>query len=267
MSFESLTVETEADQTHIGSLLLARRENQGLSSRTRTCRLSEDLELEDPLRFKAFSVSLLWAWENDSTGLRIARSNNRTLRTLAYILGWNSHDFYETIGFAIGPVPRIDHEKQAHVFPFVERYGFKYNASIRLPVYGSVAAGVEGFDSVNDPDEYKAFDPRELPADANPKDLYLVYANGNSMYQEDMSRAIPNGSKLVVHHGAAPANNQVVVAYIPEREIGVVKEFVKGRDMESVRLRSFRQGGPCFLASDYPSMYVSGVVRRIIIDL
>ena len=146
-------------------------------------------------------------------------------------------------------------------------YGVKFKASVRLPIFGSVAAGIEGFNGANEPDGFEVFDEWEVPHGVDPKTLYLVWANGNSMYEVGMEKPIPNGAKLMVQHGAAPEDKKVVVAYIPERDIGVVKQFRKGHNEEGVVPQSFQTGGPSFMAVDYPSMYVSGVVRRVVYDL
>ena len=255
------------EEIHCGQILLEQREAKGFATRPAICDQAKELEREDKVRFKAFSVSSLWGWENDSTGLRIGRASNKTLRTLSYLLGWTEAEFAERIGFGIGPVPRLDDDSQSHIFSFVERYGVKFKASVRLPVYRSVAAGVEGFDNAEEPDHFEIFDLSEVPGGIDPKTLYMVWANGNSMYEEGMARPIPNGSRLMVEHRAPPENNKIVVAYIPERDIGVVKQYRDDQSSEEAVLRSFREGGPCFRASDYPSMYVSGVVRRVVFDV
>lgn len=200
-------------------------------------------------------------------GERLARANNKTLRTLAYLLGWVGEDFHMRLGVSIGSVPRLEETRDQRIFTFIERFGTKYKPSVRLPVFGSVAAGINGFDLVEEPDHYEVFDESELPSGVDRSKLYLVRANGNSMYEEDMTPSIPNGSKLMVEHGAAPDDRQVVVAYIPERDIGVVKQFWRDPASEEVMLRSFQRGGPYFPANEYPDMHVSGVVRRVVFDL
>jgi SOS-response transcriptional repressor LexA len=250
-----------------GRLIAERRQAVGFRSRGAMYNASVQLEVEDPSRFKAFSISSLRDWEQDETGERIARANNKTLRTLAYLLGWVGEDFHMRLGVSIGSVPRLEETKDQRIFTFIERFGTKYKPSVRLPVFGSVAAGINGFDLVEEPDHYEVFDESELPSGIDRSKLYLVWANGNSMYEEGMTPSIPNGSKLMVEHGAAPDNKQVVVAYIPERDIGVVKQFWKNPTSEEVMLRSFQRGGPYFSAKEYPDMHVSGVVRRVVFDL
>jgi SOS-response transcriptional repressor LexA len=252
---------------HRGRLIAQARKDAGFRSRESMCEASEELEREDPSRFRAFSISSLRDWEQDETGERIARANNKTLCTLAYLLGWRGKDFHMHLGVSIGSVPRLEEMRDQRIFTFIERFGVKYKPTVRLPIFGSVAAGIRGFDLVEEPDGYELFDESELPRGVDYSKLYLVWANGNSMYEEGMTPSIPNGSKLMVEQGAAPDNKQVVVAYIPERDIGVVKQFWREPNGEEVMLRSFQRGGPYFPANEYPDMHVSGVVRRVVFDL
>ncbi len=128
-----------------------------------------------------------------------------------------------------------------------------------------MAAGIRGFEKHDEPDHWKTFDRRELPPGTDAAKLYLVKANGNSMFEENMVRPIPDGSYLMVEAQALPENNQVVTAYIPELDIGVIKQF--RTEGGNVLLRSYRIGGPTFWAEDYPEMKIEGVVRRVTFDL
>jgi SOS-response transcriptional repressor LexA len=144
---------------------------------------------------------------------------------------------------------------------FLERVGYEADFSLELPAYGSLAAGIHGFEHQEHPERFMRFDRRELPQGVNLRKLYVVRVNGDSMYQENMRRPIPDGAWLVVEAGAVPAEGSIVVAYIPEKEIGVVKEYARvGND---VVLRSFKRGGPMFWSSEFPDMRVQGVVRAV----
>ena len=70
---------------------------------------------------------------------------------------------------------------------------------------------------------------------------------------------------LLVEAKAQPAPGQVVVAYIPELAIGVVKQFIETKD--DVLLKSYRQGAAAFWASQYPEMKIEGVVRRVTYEM
>jgi SOS-response transcriptional repressor LexA len=185
-----------------------------------------------------------------------------TFTQLAKSLEWSDHELVEATGVAV-PVhqPAILATETA----FLDRYGDLAELTVRLPLYGSLAAGIEGFEFHKEAEEFIDYDRRELPKGIDVAKLYVVRANGNSMYEENMTRPVPDGSMLLVEGKALPVDRQVVVAYIPELEIGVVKQF---RNMpDDVLLKSYRQGGPVFWASQYPEMRVEGVVRRVTYEM
>lgn len=243
-----------------GEAITERREVLGYRFQPALADASRELEKEDPDNFKAFSQQTLSRWENDRDGAKLEGSNAKALRTLAYLLEWTSEEFYERVGVPIGPVPQLDETMERRIFGFLERFGDRAELSVRIPVYGSVAAGIRGFEQ-GEHDEYRRFAPEELPKGVDPSKLYLVKSNGTSMYEEGMSRPVPDGAWLLVEHDALPEEGQLVVAYIPERDIGVVKQFRKGAG--DAVLRSYRVGGPMFWASEYPDMRLEGVVRRV----
>lgn len=144
---------------------------------------------------------------------------------------------------------------------FLERYGYEANLTIEIPMFGSVAAGVKGFEEKQVPDDILRLDVRELDRGVNRKKLFLVKANGNSMFQDGMPRPVPDGSWLLVEHGATPKDGDLVIAYIKELDIGVVKQYKKVGDKSL--LKSYRIGGPVFWSDEYPEIKIQGVVRRI----
>ena len=81
------------------------------------------------------------------------------------------------------------------------------------------------------------------------------------MYEEDLSRPVPHESTILVEADAIPEERRLVIAYIPERDLGVIKQF--RRDNENVVLKSYRVGSPMFWAREYLEMRIVGVVRRI----
>lgn len=184
------------------------------------------------------------------------------LTQLAKALEWSDQELLEASGVA---VPIHQPAVLATETAFLDRYGDPAELTVRLPLYGSLAAGIEGFEYNRHAEEYIDYDKRELPKGIDVQKLYVVKANGNSMYEENMTRPVPDGSMLLVEAKALPVESQVVVAYIPELEIGVVKQFKTTEN--DMLLKSYRQGGPVFWASQYPEMRVEGVVRRVTYEM
>lgn len=194
---------------------------------------------------------------------RLWVSEPYNLSALARALEWSDYDLIEKTGVAI-PVQQpqmLTPSDQA----FLERYGDKAELTVLIPVYGSVAAGIKGFNEEVAPQDYRAFDPQELPKGIEHSRLFLVRANGNSMFEDAMTRPIPNGAWLLVEARAIPVDGDVVVAYIPEENLGVVKQYHS--DDKNVTLKSYRVGGPMFWSHDYPEMQIQGVVRRVTYEL
>ncbi|GGJ56413.1 LexA family protein [Deinococcus roseus] len=136
------------------------------------------------------------------------------------------------------------------------------NLTVKIPIYGTVGAGLKKIHANDHPEEYVEFDMRELPKAIDVAKLFILVVNGDSMSDDYVSRQIPHGSKILVESDAVPTDGKIVVAWIPELETGVVKQyFAKG---ENTLLRSYKVGGPTFWASQYPDMVLEGVVRRVI---
>jgi SOS-response transcriptional repressor LexA len=200
--------------------------------------------------------------DTSTTLKRIWINDPYTLTQLAKSLEWSDHELLEATGIA---VPIHQPAVIATDTAFLDRYGDPASLTVRLPLYGTLAAGIKGFEFNNEAEEFIDYDKRELPRGANLEKLYVVKANGNSMFEENMTRPVPDGSMLLVESKAMPVDSQVVVAYIPEIEIGVVKQYRKTEN--DVLLKSYRQGGPVFWASQYPEMRVEGVVRRVTYEM
>lgn len=248
--------------TRFGEAIRERREWVGFETATACALASERLELDDPRSYKAFSQSSLSRWELDKTGSAIESAHGKSLRTLAYLLRWTSTEFEANVGVPIGRVPQLEDPLQTDDGAFLDRLGEPVNLTVSIPQYGSVAAGIVGFERRDTPVKYSRYAREELPASIeDPTRLFLVRANGSSMYQEGMPRPVPDGAWLIVEIGASPRNGDIVIAYIEERDIGVVKEYRE--EAEATLLRSYKRGGPAFWTSDYPEMRIVGVVRRI----
>lgn len=185
-----------------------------------------------------------------------------TFTQLAKSLEWSDHELIEATGVA---VPIQQPAALSTDTAFLDRYGDPASMTVRLPLFGSLAAGIKGFEFDKNAEEFIDYDRKELPKGIDVEKLYVVKANGNSMYEENMSRPIPNGSMLLVEAKALPAERQVVVAYIPELETGVIKQYT--RSQADVLLKSYQRGGPVFWASQYPQMHIEGVVRRVTYEM
>ncbi len=134
--------------------------------------------------------------------------------------------------------------------------------TVKIPIYGTVGAGLKKIHAHDHPSEFVEFDMRELPKAVDVAKLFILVVNGDSMSDEFVTRQIPHGSKILVESDAIPTDGKIVVAWIPQLETGVVKQyFSKGED---TLLRSYKVGGPTFWASQYPDMVLEGVVRRVI---
>lgn len=148
---------------------------------------------------------------------------------------------------------------------FLETRGDLFHPTIEVPVFRTVAGGIKGFEHATEPDEFQKFDLRTLPKGVNPDAFYIVRVNGDSMYSDDLQRPVPSESWLLVEAGAAPADGNVVVAFIPGLDIGVVKQYRRNSD-GTCFLRSYKPGGPSFYGSSHPEMTIEGIVRKVIYD-
>ncbi|MBB6099382.1 SOS-response transcriptional repressor LexA [Deinobacterium chartae] len=174
------------------------------------------------------------------------------LARLARALGWDLAELQEHTGLDLGLEERLPANPGAQ----------PYLPGIRLPVYGTVGAGLKAIRASSEPEDYRSFDMAELPKGAETAKLFILRVNGDSMSDENVLRSIPHGSHVLVECDVVPRDGQIVVAWIPELETGVLKQyFSRGED---VLLRSYNPGGPTFWASRYPDMIIEGVVRRVI---
>ena len=88
---------------------------------------------------------------------------------------------------------------------------------------GSVSAGLNG-DGVSLPVDYLAvadFFLKNYDSD----DVYALEVTGDSMVSDDVRRAVPPGSIILVHERLQPLPGQVVVAWLEDQDIGVLKVY------------------------------------------
>lgn len=145
----------------------------------------------------------------------------------------------------------------------------KESSVIRIPAFdvGKLAAGLHGYEHQETPDRYMAFLPAEVPRGVPPEKLFMVQVGGDSMFEQGMPRAIPEGAWLMVERTSMAAPGQIVVAYIPDLDIAVVKQLQRDEANRNYLLQSYKVGGPTFWAQEHPDMRIQGVVRRLVHEL
>lgn len=138
-----------------------------------------------------------------------------------------------------------------------------YRTTIAVPFVGTASAGLGHDAEMNHSHEMVPLDAR-LPGLMNraADTLRLVKINGDSMVSETAARGIAPGSMVVVEIDAVPRDNDIVVAWLPERETIVVKRY---RESSDAILRSINPRGPVFRVSE-EDVEVRGVVRTVIFN-
>lgn len=169
-------------------------------------------------------------------------------KALLGALQWTPSEFEEVTG-----VPPLTSES----IPGAEAY----TPTLRVPIVGSVSAGLAAIEEMVEADAYLHIDPRLSPAisRANPGSLYGLKVNGDSMISDYASKIVPDGSHVVVEVGAAPEHGDLVVAWLPNRETLVLKLY---QEDNHVVLRSYNPRGPVFRLGQEP-IEVRGVVRMV----
>lgn len=137
---------------------------------------------------------------------------------------------------------------------------FPFHPSIRVPVLGTVSAGLASIGGEMDDVETM---PVDLEASGlrgiNPDSLVWLIVNGDSMVSETAGRHVPPGSRVLVEVGGLPTDGDLVIAYLGARDTYVVKKF---REQSQTVLRSLNPSGPVFRLGDEP-LEIRGVVKLI----
>ncbi len=135
-----------------------------------------------------------------------------------------------------------------------------YTPTLPVPILGTVGAGLHALDTDIDYDgvEYLPMDPTE-PRLRGRLRLVALRVNGDSMVSDVVARSVRPGSMVVVEIGAIPQDGNLVVAWLPNRDTAVLKQF---RESSDAVLRSFNPSGPVFRAADEP-IEIRGVVRVV----
>lgn len=222
-----------------GAAIAARRRYLGLSQ-------------EDVVRLTngAINLKLLSQLEND-------HKHPKTMRLAKYqallsALRWTPAEFEEATG-----VPPLTSDP----LPGAE----DFEPVLRIPVMGTVSAGLAAFEEIVEADSFVQVDPRLAPGLASipPDALVALTVNGDSMISDSAARMVPHGAHVVVEVGAIPTHGDLVVAWLPNRETLVIKLYQEGRD---VVLKSYNPRGPVFRLGEEP-IEVRGVVRMVQIVL
>lgn len=88
---------------------------------------------------------------------------------------------------------------------------------------GSVSAGLDG-DGVADAIDYLGVADYFL-GEYDPDDLYLLEVTGDSMVSDDARQYVPPGSIIIVHEHLVPEPGQVIVAWLDNEDMGVLKVY------------------------------------------
>jgi SOS-response transcriptional repressor LexA len=193
------------------------------------------------------SPKTIQRYETNEQDLSVMNLN--TYRALLEALRWTATDFQRATGVNV----RAPEIPGAH----------EYRSTIEVTFVGAASAGLGHDVEMNETHEMVPLDAR-LPGLMNraADTLRLVSINGNSMVSENAAKGIVPGSMVVVEIDAVPRDNDIVVAWLPEREAVVVKRF---REDSDAILRSISPRGPVFRVSE-EDIEVRGVVRTVIFN-
>lgn len=168
------------------------------------------------------------------------------LSALARGLNWTVNELETATGLHLG-LTSPDPDQSAR--DLVKMGAFPINKEYLIPVLGDVAAGGRNheFIDVENSDE-KVDVGRELAERYGLSHLYGLYVTGDSMYSERARYSVPDGSLLIVHRELEPVRGDIVIAYIEDLDLGVVKEYGEAED---VTLSSYNPTGPMYRANQH----------------
>lgn len=170
------------------------------------------------------------------------------LRAYLETLEWTGEDFSRETGVEVPTAVPIPGSTD-------------YAPTLAVPRYGSVSAGINNNGEPDPDEEPYMLDPR-LPwlRGRNLSRLAVMTVNGDSMVSQNAAQSVPHGSMVVVELGAAPADGELVVAWIDDLSVSVLKRFDEGGDTV---LKSLNPRGPVFRAETH-DIDIRGVVRFVI---
>lgn len=190
------------------------------------------------------NMRLISRLENDHkspASLSISKYN-----ALVAALEWTRAEFQDATGVA----------PASEVLPGATPYA----PNLEIPVAGTVSAGLTHLGG-------SMIDAETIPIDleaaglagVNAQDLVWLRVNGDSMVSDAASRFVPPSSIVLVEVGGLPTDGDLVVAWLENRDVMVLKQYREGGDPI---LRSFNPSGPVFRLRDEP-VEVRGVVRLV----
>lgn len=116
---------------------------------------------------------------------------------------------------------------------------------------GTVSAGVTG-SGVAGPVDYLGVADYFLGT-YRPEDLYLLEVTGDSMVSEDARKWVPPGSIIIVHEHLQPQPGQIVVAWLEDEDMGVLKVFEE-RDGETWLMSYNASHSPIHISDETPAL-------------
>lgn len=189
----------------------------------------------------------LQRYENGDNDLSVM--NLDFYRSLLEALQWTASDFQVATGVNV----------RAPEIPGSE----PYRNTMQVQMVPAAIAGIGHDAEVNQQYETVPLDAR-LPGLMNraADTLRLVRISGDSMVSETAGIGITPDSMVVVEINAIPRDDDVVVAWVPNRETLVIKRY---RESSDAILRSINPRGPVFRVSE-EDIEVRGVVRTVMFN-
>lgn len=190
------------------------------------------------------NAKLLSRLENDHVhpgSLRLGK-----YRALLTSLEWTPQEFEEATGVA--PATADDD------FPSAE----PYLPTHRVPVAGTVSAGLKNVTKYSEFDVFLPIDG-EHPAIRGREHLFAFEVDRDALVSDAAARMIPPHSMIIVELSAEPSVEDLVIAWLPERNRAVV---MHKHENEHAIVHSYSPSGPVYRLGG-EIVDVRGVVRMI----
>jgi len=122
---------------------------------------------------------------------------------------------------------------------------------------GTVSAGLVGSGGSNEALDYRPL-PQDWLGSYDPEEVFTLDVNGDSMTSTEVAHAIHQGYTVLVHGKLEPQPEDIVVVWLPEREIGVIK--VWHEEQKHIVLESYNPKVPPIVLSPDEPGEINGVV-------
>lgn len=185
------------------------------------------------------------------------------LAALAKGLNWSVAELERATGLDLGLSPAdkildfletrfpgiISNDPNQSAIDLVKMGAEPINGEYPVPLLGDVAAGgrMDTFIPVENAEEWIDAG-RGLAMRYGLSNLYALRVTGDSMYSERARFSVPDNSIVIVHRELEPVRGDIVVAYIEELDVGVIKSF---GEPEDATLSSYNPTGPVYRANQY----------------